>query len=175
MKIALFILMVLFIVGTAQAQELDIDVSEVPMIAKINTVLDLSFYVVDDAGDRIDPDTMSITVRHPDGLTFVRIEHDEITRVGVGHYQITYELDTLEKYSFDITAWKEGYVSDFCKATVAVNEIGDTDPSILVIAVVNIKYIIWACGFLCLGIVVLDRKHKPRGNKKDNNGDSNGT
>lgn len=172
MKITLFLIMMVLLIGGAQAQELDIDVSEVPMIAKINTVLDLSFYVVDDAGDRIDPDELSINVRHPDGLTIVRFEHDEITRVDVGHYQFTYEFDTLEKYSFDITAEKDGYVSDFCKATVAVNEIGDTEPSILVVAIVNIKYVIIGCGFLCLGIVILDKKHRPR---KVKNGDSNGT
>ena len=168
--ILLLVFMVLFMSG-AQAQELDIDVSEIPMIAKIDSVLDLSFYVVDGDGNRIDPDTMSITVRHPHGIKQHTINYNEIKRVGVGSFEITHEFDTLEKYSFDITAEKEGYDSDFCKATVSINSMGVTDPNIFVVAIVNIKYVLWACGFLCVGIVVLDRKHKPRGNKKDKNGD----
>lgn len=167
MKYALFIIALVLLISGAQAQELDIDVSEVPMIAKIDSVLDLNFYIVDEDENRIDPDEMSITVRHPDGTTVHNIDYNEINRVGVGSYKITYEFDTLEKYSFDINAQKDGYGSDFCKATVAINSIGVTKPNLLVVAVVYIKYVLWACGFLCVGIVILDRKHKPRKVKKN--------
>jgi len=132
--------------------EISIGTNEIPPIAILDTYEDIIFTFSSSTGAPLDPDEIQIEISLPTGWEDELKTKEDLKRLSTGKYQLDYYFTQVEKYSFDITASKEGFATKTTKAIVAVTE---EQPSIL-----NIKWIIYGVIGAVIILIVIGRRRQ---------------
>jgi len=131
--------------------EISIDTSDISPSAIIGEDNTYTINLYDSLGNKLIPDDLKIEISFPDGLTTDLITFDEITKIGNGTYEFSYNFPDVEKFSILVLADKEGYVRGSSKASVAVSGVGGggtAGPPIF-------KYLIYVKPSIIIGFFIL--------------------